>query len=94
MEEDKSLQKIRFTTEEGEEVEFCVVEQTKLNGVDYLLVTEDADNGEEEADAYILKDTSTSDSEEAIYCFVEDDKELDAVASIFDELLDDTDIVS
>lgn len=93
MEDNKELRKINFTTEDGEEVVFCVVEQTKLNGVNYLLVTEEDDN-RDEVDAYILKDVSKEDDEEAVYDMVEDDKELDAIASVFDELMDDTDIVS
>ncbi len=94
MEDSKDLRKINFTTEDGEEVVFCVVEQTKLNGVNYLLVTEEDDDSEGEVDAYILKDISSEDAEEAVYDIVEDDRELDAIASIFDELLDDTDFVS
>lgn len=94
MEDNKELQKITFTTEDGEDVVFCVVEQTKLNGVEYLLVTEDAEDDEQEVDAYILKDISGPEDEEAIYDMVEDDKELDAIAAIFEELLEDTDIVS
>ena len=47
------VDKIKFETEDGEIVEFFVEEQTKVNGVQYLLVT---DSMEDEADAYILKD--------------------------------------
>lgn len=93
MDQSELFEKINFTTEDGEEVVFCVVEQTKLNGINYLLVTEDVDD-EEEVDAYILKDISKTEDEEAIYDMVEDDKELELIANIFDELLEDTDIVS
>jgi uncharacterized protein YrzB (UPF0473 family) len=93
MENNELIHKINFTTEDGADVVFCVVEQTKLNGVDYLLVTEDAED-DEEVDAYILKDISNSEEEEAIYEMVEDDKELELIAKIFDELLEDTDIIS
>lgn len=91
MEQNEVFEKISFTTDDGDEVVFCVVEQTKLNGVNYLLVTEDLD--EEEVDAYILKDVSSSDDEDAIYEMVEDENELDIIANIFDELLEDTDII-
>lgn len=84
--------KISFFTGDDEEVIFCVVEQTKLNGIDYLLVTEDMD--EEETDAYILKDVSAWEDEEAVYDIVEDEDELKLIAAIFEELLDDTDIIS
>lgn len=93
MDQSELFQKINFTTEDGEEVVFCVVEQTKLNGINYLLVTEDVSD-DEEVDAYILKDISKSDEDEAIYEMVEDEKELEVIANIFDELLEDTEVVS
>ena len=74
---------------EEEAVGFFVVEETRINGVSYLLVTETED---EEADAYILKDMSADGEEEASYVFVEDDNELEAVSKIFAELLEDVDI--
>ena len=89
--EENVNQTISFITENNEEVEFCVIEQTKLNGVNYLLVTEDTDD-EEEVAAYILKDVSSEEDEEAVYDMVEDEKELEAIAAIFDELLEDTEI--
>lgn len=84
--------KISFVTDYGEEVEFYVVEQTKLNGFSYLLVTEDNDENTE-ADAFILKDISKESDAEAIYDMVEDDKELELIADIFAELLEDVDII-
>lgn len=80
---------IVFTGEDGEEVEFYVLDQTKVNGTDYVLVT---DSWDEEADAFILKDVSEADEEEGVYEFVEDDVEFDAVAKIFEEMFDGEDI--
>ena len=74
----------------NEKVEFFVVEQTRINSTNYLLVTEN--ETAEEADAYILKDISADEDTEAIYEIVEDDEELDAVSRIFSEILDDIDI--
>ncbi len=74
---------------EEETVGFFVVEETRIGGVSYLLVTETEDD---EADAYILKDLSKDGEEEARYVFVEDDDELEAVSKIFAELLEDVDI--
>jgi Mn-dependent DtxR family transcriptional regulator len=82
---------IIFTTDEGEKVIFQILEQTRLGGINYLLVST-AENGEEEAEALILKDISKDTDEEAIYDIVEDDKELQAVAAIFEELLDDIEL--
>lgn len=82
--------KIEFCPEgENETVGFFVVEETRINGISYLLVTETEDD---EADAYILKDMSQDGEAEASYVFVEDDNELEAVSAIFAELLEDVDI--
>lgn len=83
---------VSFFTEDNDEIKFKVLEETKLNGISYLLVTEEGN--EEEEEAYILKDVSAAEEEEAIYDMVEDDKELNLIASIFEELLEDVDIVS
>ena len=83
--------KIVFTDENGQEDVFYIVEETKLGDVSYLMVTETADESKE-AEAYILKDVSKPEDEEAVYEFVEDDQELDALAGIFAQLLEDTDI--
>lgn len=85
-------EKIKFTdSNTGEEIEMYVIEQTRINNMDYLLVTE-SDDEEEEAEAYILKDLSKADEDEAVYEFVEDDTELMYISDIFAELLEDTEI--
>ena len=48
-------EKIVLTDDEGNEVEMYVVEETRINNVNYLLVTDD-EGDSEEAEAYILKD--------------------------------------
>jgi hypothetical protein len=80
-----------FTTEDNEEVEFQILEQTKINGISYILVT-DASDEDEEGDAYILKDLSEESEEAAIYDMVDDEKELELVGKIFAELLDDIEL--
>lgn len=80
-----------FTTEDDEQIIFHILEQTKLNGISYLLVT-DADDEDEEGDAYILKDLSTDQDEDAVYDMVEDDEELEAIGKIFSELLEDIEL--
>lgn len=87
------MDKITFTFSDTDEtVEFFVLEQTKFQGHQYLLVTESDDESDEEAIVYVLKDLSAPEEEEAVYEMVEDDDELDAIAAIFAELLDDVDI--
>ena len=78
--------KIILTDENGDKIEFTVIEETKLGDVSYLLV---ADEYEE---ACILKDVSASEDKEAVYEFASDD-EFDAIADIFRELLDDYDLI-
>lgn len=78
---------IKFISDENEEIFFNVLEQTTLNGVNYLLVTLDSD--EEEAEALILKECPGKATEEAVYDIVENERELSAVADVFAELIED-----
>ena len=80
---------ITLETEEGEIVDFYVLEETKINGMSYLLVT---DTEDEDGECYILKDRSKAEEEEAVYEFVEDDSEIDYLFKIFTELMEDMDI--
>ena len=83
------MEKIKFMSEEMQEIEFFVLEQTKVNGMSYILVT---DSEEGDAECWIMKDVSAEDSIESIYDFVEEDEELYAVSKVFEELLEDIDI--
>ena len=71
-----------------EELEFFVVEETRVGGVRYLFVTEQEEG---DCEAYILKEVGT-ESEDAVYEMVEDDTELAAVGRVFAELIEDADI--
>jgi len=84
------LEKIVFSPDGENQVAFYVLEQTRLGGINYILVT-DVEDGD--GDALILKDLSEEMSEEAIYEIVEDDEELEAVATVFENLLEDIDLV-
>ena len=84
------MEKISFTPKDaGEAVDFYVLEETRLNGVDYILVT---DSQEDDGEALILKDLSSDGDSEALYEIVEDDKELEGVMDIFAQLLEDVDL--
>lgn len=83
-------EKLIFTSEDGEEIEFYILEQTQINGKNYLLVADD--NEGEEANALILVDVSEPESEEAVYDVVEDEEQLEALSKVFTELVDDLDI--
>lgn len=79
------MDKIGFLDEESSEyIEFYVLEQTRINNVDYLLVTVDEEG---DSDALILKDTSAHEEADAVYQVVEEEEELNAVAKVFAELL-------
>lgn len=83
------LEKIIFTTEDNEEVEFYVLEETMINGINYILVA-DSDDEEEEANAMILKEKMNAE-DELVYEAVEDDEELLSISKVFEALLDDID---
>jgi hypothetical protein len=81
------MEKVIFTDPQTKEtVEFAVEEETQLNGVKYLLVSDGTEDGEGEA--YILKELQTED-EELLYEMVEDDVEFAAIAKVFSELTDE-----
>lgn len=83
------MEKLTFEPEEGSPVEFYVLEQTKLGGIFYILVTEEAEG---DGEALILKDVSSAEDEEAVYEIVEDETELDAVAAVFENMLEDVEL--
>ncbi len=80
---------ITLLDEEGRETVFYVEDETRVNGVNYLLVV---DRPEGDAECLILKDISDETSEEAQYVPVEDEGELEAVMKIFSEMLEDTEL--
>lgn len=83
------MEKIVFTPDGEDAVEFYVLEQTRLGGIDYILVTDSADG---DGEALILRDTSAADEPEALYEIVTEDAELCAVAAVFENMLDDIEL--
>jgi len=79
-------EKITLNPDGGDPVEYYVLEQTRIGGFDYLLLT---DTEEEDGEALILKDLSNEEEEEGIYTVVDDDEELAAVAEVFEKMLED-----
>ena len=82
---------VSFLSEDGENIKLSVLEETKINGISYILVTDSFEG--EDGECYIMKDISNGDSEDANYLFVEDENELDSVFEIFEKMMDDIDIV-
>lgn len=83
--------KVTFTGEKNEQAEFYVLEQTQLNGNNYLLVTDSNEQEDDDITAYILKETKT-DEEESVYELVENEEELALIAKVFEELFEDVEI--
>ncbi|NLL76654.1 MAG: DUF1292 domain-containing protein [Clostridiales bacterium] len=83
------MDKIIFRPENEEPVELYVLEQTKLGGCQYILVTEQEEG---DGEAMILKDISAPEESDAIYEIVEDEAELDAVAEVFKNILEDIEL--
>lgn len=78
-----------FKAEGEEAVEFYVLEQTRIGGIDYILVT---DTEEDDGEALILKDMSQPGEAEALYEIVTEDEELDAVSAVFENMLEDIEL--
>ena len=84
------MEKVRFTFGDGSgEDEFFVLEETKINGSAYILVTE---SQEDDADCLILKEISQPQQADSVYEIVEDETALLAVSKVFEELLEDVNI--
>ena len=87
----EELETIELDFDDGEVVEFFVLEQTTLMGNNYFLVVP-VDDEEEEA-CYIIKENpQTEEDGFAMYDFVEDEEELESLFPIFKELLEDSDM--
>lgn len=84
------LEKIVFNPEGEDPVEFYILEQTRIGGVNYILVT---DFEEGDGEALILKDLSKDGEEESVFAIVSEDEELSAVASVFENMMDDVKFV-
>ena len=83
------MEKITFRPEGEEPVDFFVLEQTVIGAKSYILVTDTEDG---DVEALILRDDSEEGEAEANYTIVDDDKELEAVAALFRKLLEEDDI--
>ncbi|MDE5865590.1 MAG: DUF1292 domain-containing protein [Lachnospiraceae bacterium] len=83
------MEKIVFRPEGEDAAEFYVLEQTRIGGIDYILVT---DTEEDDGEALILRDMSRPGEAEALYEIVTDDEELKAVAGVFGNMLEDIEL--
>lgn len=76
--------KILFQDNDGNEIEFIILEQTTLGGTNYLLVGDSQD----EDMVLIMRETALDDTYVS-YEVVEDEEELKMISAIFNELVED-----
>ena len=85
--------RLSFTTEGGDTIELEVLEQTTIAGQNYILVADTVPD-EEDTQVYIMKEVADASQEDMVsYEFVEEEQELLSISKVFEELLEDTDIV-
>ena len=84
------MEKVTFQKNEKETVEYYILEQTRISGVNYLLVT---DTEEDDGEAIILKEVSAAEDEIGGYTDDLTDEEFEAVVPIFENLLEDVDLI-
>ena len=84
MEEFEEFETMILTDEDGQEVEFAIIDNTELDGTTYLLVVEAELIDDENAEALILKQVGV-DEENVDYELIEDDEEFDRVAALFQQ---------
>ena len=94
--ENEELRTVDFVDEDGENEELTVLCQTKLAGVNYLLVSdaevEDLEDDDATVDVFIIKEEGTTeDGEDVVYKIVEDEKEILTDSKVFEEMMDDVD---
>ncbi len=85
------MEKLIFTAAEGEDAaELYILDQAKLQGNTYLLVTDSEDG---DGDAMILRENSQTQGKESLYDIVEDDTEIDSVLVLFKDTLEELGIM-
>ena len=84
---EKIMEKVQFMPEGGKRpVDFFVLEEAKLGGKQYLLVTDSEDG---DGEALILRLDSGDTDPDSTYVIVEDEKELSAVLLLMRDSLEE-----
>ena len=79
---------VTMTDENGNDVEFSIIDNVACGGERYLLVVETELMDDDETDAIILKEVSIN-TDDVTYELVEDDAEFDRVADLFAQKAED-----
>ena len=80
--EELEFEVVTMTDENGQEVEFSIIDNVASGGERYLLVVETELMDDDETDAVILKEVSIN-TDDVTYELVEDEAEFDRVADLF-----------
>ncbi len=85
---DLEFEVVTMTDENGDVVEFSIIDNVACGGERYLLVVETELMDDDETDAIILKEVSIN-TDDVTYELVEDDAEFDRVADLFAQKAED-----
>lgn len=85
---DLEFEVVTMTDENGDAVEFSIIDNVACGGERYLLVVETELMDDDETDAIILKEVSIN-MDDVTYELVEDDAEFDRVADLFAQKAED-----
>ena len=85
---DLEFEVVTMTDENGDAVEFSIIDNVACGGERYLLVVETELMDDDETDAIILKEVSIN-TDDVTYELVEDDAEFDRVADLFAQKAED-----
>lgn len=85
---DLEFEVVTMTDENGDAVEFSIIDNVVCGGERYLLVVETELMDDDETDAIILKEVSIN-TDDVTYELVEDDAEFDRVADLFAQKAED-----
>ncbi len=85
---DLEFEVVTMTDENGDDVEFSIIDNVACGGERYLLVVETELMDDDETDAIILKEVSIN-TDDVTYELVEDDAEFDRVADLFAQKAED-----
>ena len=80
--EEMEFEVVTMIDEDGDEIEFSIIDHVASGGERYLLVVETSQMDEEESEAFILKEESIN-TDDVTYAMVEDEAEFDRITAVF-----------
>ena len=90
--EEDEVEIFTLTDEDGNEIEFVLLDSVEMDGVTYYAMSELDEDGNEKGDEYvILKIEKDEESGEDMLVSIDDDEEFDKVADYFDDALNTVD---